>query len=83
MIYENDLRKHVNKKHPTGGAIDRNQVRIITFTTHSYKEKVFLEHKQNKKNGNGKNKKNPKHKPQVWLNIEPFLSCNTQVLAHS
>ena len=34
--------------------------RIIKFTTHSFKEKVFLQHKRNKKIDNGKKKKNPK-----------------------
>ena len=37
-----------------------NQTRIIKFTTHSFKEKVFLQHKRNKKIDNGKKKKNPK-----------------------
>ena len=38
-VDENDFRKHVNKIHPIGGAKNRNQVRIIKFTTHSFKEK--------------------------------------------
>ena len=42
---ENDFRKHVNKIHPIGGAKNGNQVRIIKFTTYSFKEKVFLQHK--------------------------------------
>ena len=44
-VDKNDLRKHVDKIHPIGGAKNRNQARIIKFTTHSFKEKVFLQHK--------------------------------------
>ena len=70
----NYFRKHVGKIHPIGGAKNGNQARIIKFTTHSFKEKVFLQHKRNKKIDNGKKKKNPKHKSQVRLNIQPSLS---------
>ena len=56
-IDENDFRKHVNKIHPIGGAKNGNQVGIIKFTTHSFKEKVFLQHKRNKKIDYGKKKK--------------------------
>ena len=75
-IDENDFRKHVDKIHPIGGAKDGNQARIIKFTTHSFKEKVFLQHKRNKKIDNGKKKKNPKHKSQMQLNAQPSLSRN-------
>ena len=75
-IDENDFRKHVNKIHPIGGGRNRNQARIIKFTTHSFKEKVFLQHKRNKKIDNGKKKKNPKHKSQMRLNVQPSLSRN-------
>ena len=75
-IDENDFRKHVDKIHPIGGAKDGNQARIIKFTTHSFKEKVFLQHKRNKKIGNKKKKKNPKHRSQVRLNVQPSLSRN-------
>ena len=68
-IDENDFRKHVNKIHPIGGAKKGNQVGIIKFTTHSFKEKAFLQHKRNKKTDYGKKKKNPKHKSQVRLNL--------------
>ena len=44
-VDENDFRKHVNKIHRTGGTKNGNQARIIKFTTHSFKEKVFLQHK--------------------------------------
>ena len=70
----NYFRKHVGKIHPIGGAKNGNQARIIKFTTHSFKEKVFLQHKRNKKIDNGKKKKNPKHKSQVRLNVQPSLS---------
>ena len=53
-----------------------NQARIIKFTAHSYKEKVLLQHKRNKKIDNGKKKKNPKRKSQVRLNVQPSLSRN-------
>ena len=41
----NDFRKHVGTIHPISGAKNGNQARIIKFTTHSFKEKVFLQHK--------------------------------------
>ena len=44
-IDENDFRKHVDKIHPIGRAKNGNQARIIKSTTHSYKEKVFMQHK--------------------------------------
>ena len=78
---ENDFRKHVNKIHPIANAKNRNQARIIKFTIHRFKEKVFLQHKRNKKIDNGKKKKNPKHKSQVcdWtfslLYHETELTC--------
>ena len=75
-IDENYFRKHVGKIHPIGGAKNGNQARIIKFTTHSFKEKVFLQHKQNKKIANGKKKKHPKHKSQVRLNVQSSLSRN-------
>ena len=56
-VDENDFRKHVNKIHPIGGSKNGNQARIIKFTTHSFKEKVFLQHKRNKKIDNKKEKK--------------------------
>ena len=59
-IDENDLRKHVDKIHPIGGAKNGNQARIIKFTTHSFKEEVFLQHKRNKKIDSGKKKKQSK-----------------------
>ena len=62
-IDENDFRKHVDKIHPIGGAKNGNQARIIKFTTHSFKEEVFLQHKRNKKIDSGKKKK--KSKQQV------------------
>ena len=62
-IDEDDFRKHVDKMHPIGGAKNGNQARIIKFTTHSFKEKVFLQHKRDKKIG--KKKKKKKSKTQV------------------
>ena len=55
-VDENDFTKHVDKRHPIGGTKNGNQARIIKFTTHSFKEKVFLQHKRNKKIDNGKKK---------------------------
>ena len=75
-VDENDFRKHVNKIHPIRDAKNGNQARIIKFTTHSFKEKAFLQHKRNKKIDNRKKKKNPKHKSQVRLNVQPSLSRN-------
>ena len=48
-INENDFRKHVDKIHSIGGAKNGNQARIIKFTTHSFKENVFLQQKRKKK----------------------------------
>ena len=73
---QGQIRKHVYKIHPIGNAKNGNQARIIKFTSHSYKEKVFLQHKRNKKTDNRNKKKNSKHKPQLWLNVQPSLSCN-------
>ena len=76
-IDENDFRKHVDKIHPIDGAKNGNQARIIKFTTHSFKEEVFLQHKRNKKIDSGKKKKkNQKDKFHVHLNVEPSLSRN-------
>ena len=77
-IDENDFRKHVDKIHPIGGAKNGNQARITKFTTHSFKEEVFLQHKRNKKidSGKKKKKKNQKDKFHVQLNVEPSLSRN-------
>ena len=58
-VDENDFRKHVDKIHPIGGTKNGNQVRIIKFTTHSFKEKLFLQQRNNKID-NGKKKKTPK-----------------------
>ena len=44
-VDENDFRKHVDKIHPISGTKNGNQARIIKFTSHSFKEKVFLQHK--------------------------------------
>ena len=44
-IDKNDFRKHVDKMHLISGVKNGNQARIIKFTTHSYKEKVFPQHK--------------------------------------
>ena len=47
-VDENDFRKHVNKIHPIGRTKNGNQVRITKFTTHSFKEKLFLQQRNNK-----------------------------------
>ena len=75
-VEENDFRKHVDKIHPIGGAKNGKQARIIKFTTHSFKEEVFLQHKRNKKLIVEKRKKNPKDKFQLLLNVQPSLSRN-------
>ena len=46
----------------------------IKFPTHSFKEKVFLKHKQNKKNDTEKRKQNLKLKSRIQLNVQPSLS---------
>ena len=50
------------------------QSRIIKFTTHSFKEKVFLKDKQIKKNDTEKKKQNLKLKIRIQLNVQPSLS---------
>ena len=64
----------MGKVHPVGGTKNGKQSRMIKFTTHSFKEKVFLKHKQNKKNGTEKRKQNPKLKSRIQLNVQPSLS---------
>ena len=59
-----------------GGTENENQARVIKFTTHSYKEKLFLQRKRNKKIDKGKKKANPQHKCQLRLNVQPSLSRN-------
>ena len=73
-VDENDFRKHVNKIHPIGGSKNGNQARIIKFTTHSFKEKVFLQQKRNKKIDNGKKKK--------IQNISPRCGWTFSLLYH-
>ena len=38
------------------------------------RKRVFLKHKQNKKNENEKRKKNPKQKSRIQLNVKPTMS---------
>ena len=57
---EGEFMRHVDKVHPVGSTKNGKQSRIIKFTTHSFKEKVFLKHKQSKKNEIEKRKHNPK-----------------------
>ena len=45
-----NLKGILMKVHSVGGIQKGNQARIIKFTTHSYKEKVFGLHKSRKKN---------------------------------
>ena len=44
-IDKNDFKKCFDKIHPMGGTKNENQARVIKFTTHSYKEKLFLQRK--------------------------------------
>ena len=71
---EGEFMRHLDKVHPLGGTKSGKQSRIIKFTTHSFKEKVFLKHKQNKKNEIEKRKQNLKQKSRIQLNIQPSLS---------
>ena len=79
-VDKNDFRKHVDKIHPIGGTKNGNQARIIKFNTHSFKEKVFLQHKQNKKIDNRKKEKKQNTSPKCgWtsslLYHETELTC--------
>ena len=65
--------RHVEKVHPAGATKNGKQSRIIKFTTHSFKAKIFLKHKQNKKNEIQKRKQNPK-KSRIQLNVQPSQS---------
>ena len=71
---EGEFMKHVDKVLPVGCRENGKQSRIIKFTTHSFKKKVFLKHKQNKKNEIEKRKQNPKQKSRIQLNVQPSLS---------
>ena len=48
---EGEFMKHVDKVHPVRGTKNGKQPRIIKFTTNSFWENIFLEHKQYKKSG--------------------------------
>ena len=50
-IDEINFMKQVHKIHPKK---NENHARITTFTTHMFKEKLFLQRKRNKKIYNGK-----------------------------
>ena len=71
---EEEFTMHVGKVHPVSGTKNGKQSRIIKFTTHSFKEKVFLKHKQIKKNDTEKRKQNPKLKSRIQLNVQLSLS---------
>ena len=71
---EEEFTMHVGKVHPVGGTKNGKQSRIIKFTTHSFKEKVFLKHKQIKKNDTEKRKQNPKLKSRIQLKVELSLA---------
>ena len=62
--------RHVAKVHPVSDTKNGKQSRIIKFTTHSFKEKVLLKHRQNKKNEIEKRKQNLKQKSRVQLNVQ-------------
>ena len=57
-----EFMRHVDKVHAVGGTKNGKQSKMIKFTTHSFKEKVFLKLKQNKKNEIEKRKQNLKQK---------------------
>ena len=69
-----EFMRYVDKVHPVGGTKNDKESRIIKFTTHSFKEKVFLKHKQNQKNEIEKRKQNPKQNSRIQLNVQPSLS---------
>ena len=69
-----EFMKHVDKVHPVGGMKNGKKSRIIKLTTQSFKEKVFLRHKQNKKNKIEKREQSQKQKRRIQLNIPPSLS---------
>ena len=66
--------RQVDKVNPVGGTKTGKKPRIIKFIIHTFKEKVFLKLKQNKKNKIEKRKQNPKQKSRIQLNIQPSLS---------
>ena len=71
---EGEFMKHVDKVHPVGDTKNGKQPRIIKFTTHSFWENIFLEHKQYKKNEIEKMKQYIKQKSLIQLNVQPSLS---------
>ena len=71
---QGEFTKHMGKVHPEDNTKNDKQSRIIKFTTHSFKEKLFIKHKQNKKNDIEKRKQNPKLKSTIQLNVQSSLS---------
>ena len=57
------MRIHEDKVHPVGDTKNDKQPTIIKFTNQSFKENVFLKHKQN-----------PKHKSKIQQKVQPSLS---------
>ena len=48
-IDEDIIQQNINKIHPIGQPEDGKQCRIVKFTSNSFKEKVFMKHKNEKK----------------------------------
>ena len=69
---EGKFMKHVDKVHPVSGTKNGKLPRVIKFPTQSFKKKVFLKHKQNKKNENEKRKENLKQKNWIQLTFQPI-----------
>ena len=72
-IDEDVIQQNIDKIHPTGQPEDGKQHRIVKFTSNSFKERVFMKHKHEKKAYIEKQKK--ANKPvSIRFNLQPSLT---------
>ena len=72
-IDEDVIQQNIDKIHPIGQPEDGKQRRIVKFTSDSFKERVFMKHKQRKKPCIEKQKKT--NKPvSIRFNLQPSLT---------
>lgn len=71
------IKKDVHKIHSVGAPKYGKQARIVKFTTHNFKERIFLQHRQCKKSV-----KKDKRTPMIKLNIRPSPTCQRLALSN-
>ena len=72
-IDEDVIQQNIDKIHLIGQPEDGKQHRIVKFTSDSFKERVFMKHKQRKKAYTEKQKK--ANKPvSIRFNLQPSLT---------